>query len=198
MTGKEFLNSLANGSVDIIQQFLDLLDELKIDYCIIGGLAVNAYADPVASLDLDLAITLDETDKLLKLVDKLYTIEKYPHSINLNHPLSDLRIQLQTDERYRDFISRAIEKKVLGYIMKVAALEDVLHGKIWDYLDEERRKSKRQKDLADIMRLVETHPNLNSLLPEKIKIYYLTLIKNSSIPSGGLLRGYNFITKVED
>ena len=174
MTGKEFLNSLANGSVDIIQQFLDLLDELKIDYCIIGGLAVNAYADPVASLDLDLAITLDETDKLLKLVDKLYTIEKYPHSINLNHPLSDLRIQLQTDERYQDFISRAIEKKVLGYIMKVAALEDVLHGKIWDYLDEERRKSKRQKDLADIMRLVETHPNLNSLLPEKIK-YIISL-----------------------
>lgn len=169
MTGKEFLNSLANGSVDIIQQFLDLLDKLKIDYCIIGGLAVNAYADPVASLDLDLAVTLKETDKLLKSLDKSYSIEKYPHSINLNHPQSDIRIQLQTDERYQHFISRATEKKVLGYIMKVAALEDVLNGKIWAYLDEERRKSKRQKDLADIMRLVETHPHLNSLLPEKIK-----------------------------
>ena len=169
MTSKEFLNSLANGSVDIIQLFLDLLDKLKIDYCIIGGLAVNAYAEPVASLDLDLAITLDETDKLLKSVSKLYSIEKFPHSINLNHPQSDLRIQLQTDERYQDFISRAIEKKVLGYNMKVAALEDVLNGKVWAYLDEERRKSKRQKDLADIMRLVETYPHLNSLLPEKIK-----------------------------
>ena len=69
MTGKEFLNSLANGSADILQQFLDLLDKLKIDYCIIGGLAVNAYADPVASLDLDLAVTLDETNKLLKSVE---------------------------------------------------------------------------------------------------------------------------------
>ena len=169
MTSKEFLNSLGNGSVDVIQQFLDLLDGLKIDYCIIGGLAVNAYADPVASLDIDLAITLDETDKLLKSAGKTFIIEKYPHSINLNHPQSDLRIQLQTDERYQDFISRASEKKVLGYKMKVAALDDVLNGKIWAYLDEERRKSKRQKDLADIMRLVETHPHLYSQLPEKIK-----------------------------
>ena len=53
--------------------------------------------------------------------------------------------------------------------MKVAALEDVLEGKIWAYSDEERRKSKRQKDLADIMRLVETHSLLYELLPEKIK-----------------------------
>jgi len=61
-------------------------------------------------------------------------------------------------------------KKVLGYEMKVAALDDVLTGKIWAYSDEERRKSKRQKDLADIMRLVETHPRLHDVLPEEIKI----------------------------
>jgi len=61
-------------------------------------------------------------------------------------------------------------KKVLGYEMKVAALDDVLTGKIWAYSDEERRKSKRQKDLADIMRLVETHPHLHDVLPEEIKI----------------------------
>jgi len=61
-------------------------------------------------------------------------------------------------------------KKVLGYEMKVANLEDVLKGKIWAYSDEERRKSKRQKDLADIMRHVETHQYLYNLLPEEIKI----------------------------
>jgi len=60
-------------------------------------------------------------------------------------------------------------KKVLGYEMKVAALDDVLTGKIWAYSDEERRKSKRQKDLADIMRLVETHPRLHEVLPKEIK-----------------------------
>ena len=53
--------------------------------------------------------------------------------------------------------------------MKVADLEDVLTGKIWAYSDIQRRKSKRQKDLADIMRLVETHPHLYDVLPKKIK-----------------------------
>ena len=53
--------------------------------------------------------------------------------------------------------------------MKVASLEDVLNGKMRAYMDEERRKSKRQKDLADIMRLVETHPHLYQSLPDNIK-----------------------------
>jgi hypothetical protein len=44
-------------------------------------------------------------------------------------------------------------------------LPDTLHGKILAWRDAERRPSKRQKDLLDIMRLVEAHPNLRKLLP---------------------------------
>lgn len=54
--------------------------------------------------------------------------------------------------------------------MKVATIEDVLQGKIWAYSDEQRRQSKRQKDLADIFRLVEEYPHLKDLLPESIRI----------------------------
>ena len=53
--------------------------------------------------------------------------------------------------------------------MKVASAEDVLQGKIWAYSDEQRRKSKRQKDLADIVRLIEVYPSLSDLIPESIK-----------------------------
>ncbi len=35
-------------------------------------------------------------------------------------------------------------------------------------MDEDRRGSKRQKDLADIARLVEAFPNLRGQLPEEI------------------------------
>ena len=170
MTGKTFLNSIANGKSDIVQLLLDLLEELKIDYCLIGGLAVNAYAEPVASLDLDLVPAINDVEKLIEHVKNTFAISRFEHSINLQHPDSDLRIQLQTDLRYQSFIAKASVKKVLGYEMKVAALDDVLTGKIWAYSDEERRKSKRQKDLADIMRLVETHPHLHDVLPEEIKI----------------------------
>ena len=53
--------------------------------------------------------------------------------------------------------------------MKVASVEYVLQGKIWAYSDEERRKSKRQKDLADIVRLIEAYPTLIDLIPESIR-----------------------------
>lgn len=169
MTSKKFLNELANGKVDVIQEFFDLLAELKIDYCLIGGIAVNAYAEPVVSMDLDLVLTSADTRKLVKACTPKFKIEKFPHSINLTHPKSDIRIQIQTDLRYQSFIASAIKKKVIGYELKVAKLEDVFQGKLWAYQDEERRKSKRQKDLADIMRLVETHKHLYDLLPKNIK-----------------------------
>lgn len=169
MTEKRFLNELANGHIDVIQEFFDLLAELKIDYCLIGGLAVNAYAEPVVSMDLGLVIALDDVNKLLEKSSKKFKVEKFAHSINLTHPESDLRIQIQTDPSYQSFIANAKEMDVLGYNLKVANLQDVLRGKIWAYQDEERRKSKRQKDLADIMRLVETHQHLYELLPQEIK-----------------------------
>jgi len=169
VTKKEFMNSVSNGREDILQQILDLLNEMKVDYCVIGGLAVNAYVEPVVSLDLDLVVIAEATDNLLKVAEKIFNIEKFPHSMNLSSTKSDLRIQLQTDPRYQDFIARSSIKEVMGYEMKVASVEDVLQGKIWAYFDEERRKSKRQKDLADIFRLVEGYPHLKDLLPESLK-----------------------------
>jgi len=169
VTKKEFMNSVSNGREDILQQMLDLLNEMKADYCVIGGLAVNAYVEPVVSLDLDLVVVAEAIDNLLKAAEKIFNIEKFPYSMNLSSTKSDLRIRLQIDPRYQDFIARSSIKEVMGYEMKVAAVEDVLQGKIWAYFDEERRKSKRQKDLADIFRLVEGYPHLKGLLPESLK-----------------------------
>jgi uncharacterized protein YfkK (UPF0435 family) len=53
--------------------------------------------------------------------------------------------------------------------MKVARVEDVLQGKVWAYMDKERRKSKRQKDLADIFRIVEKFPQFEASLPQTIR-----------------------------
>ena len=96
-------------------------------------------------------------------------VEKFERSVNLTSPKSDLRVQLQTDARYQEFISRSRMKQILGYRMKVATMEDVLQGKVWAYMDEERRKSKRQKDLADIMRLAEAYPELERRIPTGIR-----------------------------
>ncbi|HEY3885304.1 MAG TPA: nucleotidyl transferase AbiEii/AbiGii toxin family protein [Vicinamibacterales bacterium] len=51
-------------------------------------------------------------------------------------------------------------RHVLGLTLPVAAIADVLLGKIWAFQDPQRRASKRQKDLADISRLLEADPRL--------------------------------------
>lgn len=169
MTEKEFLNAVCNGRDDVLQVFLDALSATGVDYCVIGGLAVNAYAEPVVSLDLDVVVAAQDTTIVCEAVKDTFKIERFAHSVNLSTSKSALRIQLQTDPRYQDFIGRATMRTVLGYTMKVANIEDVLQGKVWAYADEERRTSKRHKDLADIARLVEAHPSLADGLPEEIR-----------------------------
>ena len=62
MVKKEFFNN--SRTTDMTS--LDLLHENEIDYCVIGGLAVNAYVEPVVSLDLDIIIATDTITSLNK------------------------------------------------------------------------------------------------------------------------------------
>ena len=135
----------------------------------IGGLAVSAYADPVVSLDLDIVVVSDRINDLSGSLPRGFKLKSFPTRLNISAPGADLRIQVQTDPRYQNFLPRAKRKSVLGYPMRVAAVEDVLQGKIWAALDDTRRPSKRQKDLADILRLVESRPALAALVPPALK-----------------------------
>jgi hypothetical protein len=96
-------------------------------------------------------------------------VEQFEHSINISGQGSDLRIQVHTDPRYQAFIGRAELRDILGYKMEVAALGDVLQGKVWAYTDQTRRRSKRQKDLADILRIIEAFPEFETRLPQSLK-----------------------------
>jgi hypothetical protein len=58
---------------------------------------------------------------------------------------------------------------VHGILMRVASLEDTLQGKIKAWSDGQRRPSKRMKDLTDIARLIEAHPDLWSRLGEDLR-----------------------------
>jgi len=169
MTEKEFMRRVSNGNRDVLQELIDILGRHDIAHCVIGGLAVNAYAEPVVSLDLDIVIAAKDTDKLLSALPKDFVVRVEKHSTNLSTPDSDLRVQIQSDPRYQAFIERSRRRKVLGYDLPVATVEDVLKGKVWAYSDPERRPSKRQKYLANIMRLTETHPDLVQLVPPDLR-----------------------------
>lgn len=170
MTGKEFLNSVANARSDILQKLIEVLAETDSSYCVIGGLAVNAYVEPVVSLDIDIVVAVDDIESVVNVAERHgLRVERFRHSINISGAGSDLRIQVQSDPRYQDFLPGAEVREILGYRMRVAAIEDVLRGKVWAYSDKTRRGSKRQKDLADILRILEVFPVLEDLLPEDLK-----------------------------
>jgi hypothetical protein len=135
---------------------------------VIGGQAVNAFVEPVVSLDLDLAVATAEVASVEELLRQHFRVERFPHSVNVSMPGSDLRVQLQTDPRYGVFVDGAMDRDVLGLLLPVARLEDVLQGKVWAALDPTRRASRRQKDLADIARLLEAYPHLRSQVPAEI------------------------------
>ena len=139
-------------------------------YCLIGGLAVNCYVEPVYTLDADLVMIASGLSKLaLDLQEQGFKVEEHPYSINALAPGSELRIQFSTDDRYQPFLARSIEAEVLGVRVRIACLEDVTRGKLWAYSDPKRRLSKRKKDELDLIRLAEAHPALKSLYPRELQ-----------------------------
>jgi hypothetical protein len=144
-------------------------------YCLIGGLAVNCYVEPVYTLDADLVVIASSVSKLAAhLKDHGFKTGEHPHSMNVEAPGSQLRIQFTTDERYQAFLGRSVEAEVLGIRVRIACLEDVTRGKLWAYGDPQRRLSKRplitkrMTDELDLIRLAEAHPELKSLYPREL------------------------------
>lgn len=153
---------------DLLTRLIGLLDAQGIHYCVIGGQGVNAYVDPLVSLDLDLAVATADLPRVRVLLADAFKVEDFPHSVNVSAPDSALRVQFQTDARYAPFVDRASRRLVLGMDLPVASVEDLLDGKVWAAMDPSRRPSKRQKDLADIARLLEAYPALRAAVPPEI------------------------------
>ena len=81
-------------------------------------------------------------------------------------------VQISTDDCYREFPAHSVTADVHGILMRVASLQDAFAGKIIAWRDHAHRPSKRQKDLLDIMRLVESHPELRIDLPPDLDAHF--------------------------
>lgn len=173
MQALAFWKTVAMDNSNLLEKLVSLLKEQGIRFCVIGGQGVNAYVEPLVSLDLDLVVAVDQLQQVEALLEPLFTLKRSPHSLNVTLAGSDLRVQIQTDERYAPFVERASARIVLGMELPVAGLEDVLQGKVWAAMDPECRGSKRQKDLADISRILENYPELRAQVPREIRALLL-------------------------
>ena len=170
MTAKQFYDWQTSGGTDDVMRLVDCLERSDITWCAIGGVAVNHWAEqPMVTQDVDFVVASDSIERtVLLLEDAGFRCEKFEWSINFRGR-SAVSIQLSTEDFYRDFPSRSVPADVHGILLRVASLEDTLKGKMKAWSESERRQSKRIKDLADIARLVEAHPQLWNLLTGELK-----------------------------
>jgi hypothetical protein len=168
MTAVEIYESVTNGGASDFAELVTVLNENK-PWCLIGGLAVNCYVEPVYTVDVDLVVVaanLPQIERALKTVG--FKVTRFEHSTNAQRSGSKVNIQFTTDSRYQDFLANTAEREVLGLRIPVAGLEDIIRGKVWAWQDEQRRSTKRKKDELDLMRIAESYPQLRPLMPAQI------------------------------
>jgi len=170
MTAKRFFDWQTSGGTDDVMRLVDCLERADVAWCTIGGVAVNHWAEhPMVTQDVDFVVTSDAIDRTVALLEKAgFLSERFEWSVNFKRG-SAVTIQLSTEVFYKDFPSHSVPADVHGILLRVASLEDTLKGKVKAWSAPERRQSKRLKDLADIARLVEAHPELWNSLPADLR-----------------------------
>ena len=170
MMAKQFYDWQTSGGTDDVMKMVDCLERADVAWCAIGGLAVNHWAQqPMVTQDVDFVVAAEAVDRTVSLLEEAgFHSKRFEWSVNFKGR-SAVSLQLSTEDFYRDFPSRAVAADVHGILLRVASLEDTLKGKIKAWSEPERRQSKRLKDLADIARLVESHPHLWNMLTDNLK-----------------------------
>ena len=165
MTPKQFFDWQTSGGTDDVMRLVDCLERADIQWCAIGGVAVNHWAEePMVTQDVRLVVATESVDMAIKVLEEAgFKSERFAWSVNFKGH-SKISVQLSTEDFYYGYPSRSVPGDINGILMRVASLEDTLRGKIKAWKDTERRQSKKMKDLADIVRLVESHPHLWDLL----------------------------------
>lgn len=170
MTAKEFYDWQTGGGTHDVMTLVAALEKEDIPWCAIGGVAVNHWADnPMVTQDFDLAVATESIERSISILEEAgFQAERFKWSVNFKGK-SAVSVPLSTEQVYREFPARALPAEVHGILLRVASLEDTLQGKILAWSDSKGRQSKRIKDLADVARLVESHPELWSGLPDELK-----------------------------
>lgn len=177
MTERQIYDGIiVNGTTD----FLFVAETLRrhgAGWCVIGGLAVNSYATPVYTADLDLVVVSADLEPVLAdLRAADFRVKEFPFSTNAQRragrtetSANMLMVQFTKPDRYQSFVERAVLRPIFGIDVPVASLEDLVQGKLWAWNDSTRRASKHLKDGSDLVRLAEAYPEVLPMLPTVLR-----------------------------
>jgi hypothetical protein len=167
------------NEIDILEEISEKLEKTGIEYMLTGSLAMNYYANPRMTRDIDIVVSLgvEDIDRVLKLFGTDYYISteaveeaiKYNSMFNIIHNESlvkvDFIIRKNEDYRKTEF-KRKIKIKFDGFYTFIVSKEDLMISKLlWS------KDSHSEMQIRDIKNLMKTGYD------EQYLIYWLKELK---------------------
>lgn len=147
-----------------------LLEREHVPYALIGGVAVQLHTEePRSTLDIDLAVpTYADVPREALLEAGFEHTGRHDHSDNWRAPgpgplKQRTAVQFSAeDEGIADAVEHACIVDLDGVQLRVATVADLIVLKLVAAAEPRRRPSKREHDVADILALLEEHPEIRS------------------------------------
>lgn len=148
-----------------------LLEREGVPYALIGGVAVQLHTEePRSTLDIDLAVPTYAHIPRRALLDAGFDhTGRHEHSDNWRAPgpgpvKQRTAVQFSAeDEGIADAVEHASVVTLDGGVpLRVAGVADLIVLKLAAAVEPSRRPSKREHDVADVLALLEEHPEIAS------------------------------------
>jgi hypothetical protein len=154
----------------VLISILDILHKHGVRYAVIGGIAVQLYTrEPRTTKDIDLAIESladipreELTARGFKFTGLYDYTENWLGPAPAGTPKTE-RIPVQFS--YGDPMSAAVSRSFavdVGFPLQLVTLPDLVELKLLATESQERKRSKSIQDAADVVKLVEEHPEIDS------------------------------------
>jgi hypothetical protein len=78
MQALAYWKAVTTDRSDLLERTIVLLSQSGVKYCVIGGQAVNAFVEPVVSLDLYLAVATSGLQRAEELPRGHFRVERFP------------------------------------------------------------------------------------------------------------------------
>lgn len=173
------------SELDVLIDVVNKLNSLNVNYMLTGSLAMNYYAEPRMTRDLDFIIDINEKDidKFINNFKEDYYISKdaiakalhYNSFFNIIHIQAVIKVDflIRKKEEYRknEFDRRQIIR-ILGNEINIVSKEDLIISKLFWAKD-----SKSEKQKNDIINLLNTDYDKEYLLKWLQKLDLITFFK---------------------
>ena len=163
------------GQFKVLMDVINRLDQAGVDYMITGSLAMNFYAQPRMTRDVDLVVDLlaEHADHLVELFKEEYYISSEAVNkaianrsmFNVIHLGETMKVDMIVRKRspYRQLeFQRRRPVQLEGYTIQLVSPEDLLLSKL-DWMKE----SRSEIQMRDVRNLLDNVPELDKVYLEE-------------------------------